>query len=1610
MASTDNVFLIETRLDLTRFNEDIAKLEGRLEKVGAALSGGSSNVRETEKLNKSIREQQNAWKNVATEGGKTTSVIGGGIKDTGGKTQDLNKNLAETKDALADVGRRVFVWGSLSAAIFGAIQALREAYDFTVKLNRAMLELQKVLDDTSGLGFFQQQVFQLSFEFGAAPLDVAGLFKRFAQAGLEANEALEATRTALLGINTTGSDTEEILTALVAANRIFNIEFSKSAEIIDKIQKIEIDFAVDPKDLIDSIAKIGPVVKTLNGDIDDLFATIAALGEAARISGTEAANSLKRIFSRIVSDEGVQALQNLGVAVFATADTFRPLQDILGDISKQWATATDVEKESLAVTLAQVRQYPKFIALIDNYNRVLDGLNEAENSFGAANRANAIVLQSYEKQVAKASAQTSEFLQAFLEGGAVNQFTNFRILIGDVAGVINKDFVKAFGVITFNAGILTVSILALNSAMNAFGRNALPKAISGLAAFKTATIGTKAEIEALSASTGVAISRFTVISRSLLAGLGGAFVVISLLGPAISAFIKDLNKTSETIDGVTKELVLLKKGLSDLDLGGVLSTDVETKYVKLINFFKSLKDKAIDAKDPINSLKTEIETLLGQDIQGSPTLNQLDILNSSLKQLQNIFDNLIFKDLGIELAKEISKADSAFNEFINDINTKINQGIPETRGVFFKGLKEFLSDLDGNIPQNAITVALGQDSKTFRRQFGESPIRNTAEAILGLVDYLRQAREELNELSKTADQSALEDFRKRDIDPTEKSLQNLLIQVLDVNKIISSAAEEAGIKLNTVLGADTSATNLSILKDNWDAVKRTIFEIAKVRLQEVLGVNLNVDQLKKLEEAVNNTKLAATTLVGALDVVAFISGLKRTNAAVLSGFVSQLEVINNIKGTIGEIPGVFEPTKQAVDTVTSAIEALNTNFRENQSLISSLKLELGALEKARAKGKDLFGNTLTASSAEDLGKKIDSVKTRLASTLQINEENKKIYPEQIKFLVQQLTILQKINKQEELNSDIIKASGTFRESILQEIISLNNDLANNDPFKTFALNQPIFEDILQIQLKTIDSLHEIGNLSEAEALYKKDEATLQAIVNRELERTKAQAEEVSRVYKQINNQVDQVRTAFRDLLGDQEGFLKLFDGGKGRDFLGGFFENISGAVFAPIIDDLSEQLTQGFANIFSKSADETKDIIDRLKKQDISFRISSALTTSGAQLSSNLSDSIVGAFSSSASTFDKIPQLHRQGIESVNWEALGARLGDGIIGIPKFKSSYVGTFSGDFKGAEPYKDIINRAATANNLDANLLVALLHQESRFNPNADSGKAAGIAQITPATAEYLGITVAERMDPEKAIPAAAKYLRELLDKFGDIELALAGYNAGGGAVEKYGGIPPFPETQKYVPEVMAKYAALTGEASKQLEAALTIIPQNFSIVDAMKESAYSIQEAGAQFKDDAGKGGFDFVKFVQDSTPLLVSRLGQALAGTIGGNTEAIGFGSNVGAALGLKLFGSTLGGGIGSAAGGLLAALLSPKQSEQQTRELIEIRKNTAQLVDRLSPEIFNAPSTFSLPVNQGQGAGITVQNSIVINGAENIPNVVAQLEDQLNNLYNRSNRSRSILR
>lgn len=126
------------------------------------------------------------------------------------------------------------------------------------------------------------------------------------------------------------------------------------------------------------------------------------------------------------------------------------------------------------------------------------------------------------------------------------------------------------------------------------------------------------------------------------------------------------------------------------------------------------------------------------------------------------------------------------------------------------------------------------------------------------------------------------------------------------------------------------------------------------------------------------------------------------------------------------------------------------------------------------------------------------------------------------------------------------------------------------------------------------------------------------------------------------------------------------------------------------------------------------------------------------------------------------------------------------------QSSAMLPYSGSYRGE--WLPVAQAMAAKHGIPSDLFLRLVQQESGWNPHARSHKGAtGLAQLMPETARRLGVNI---HDPRQNLEGGARYLRQMYNRFGSWRLALAAYNAGPGAVEKYNGVPPYRETRNYV----------------------------------------------------------------------------------------------------------------------------------------------------------------------------------------------------------------------
>lgn len=175
-------------------------------------------------------------------------------------------------------------------------------------------------------------------------------------------------------------------------------------------------------------------------------------------------------------------------------------------------------------------------------------------------------------------------------------------------------------------------------------------------------------------------------------------------------------------------------------------------------------------------------------------------------------------------------------------------------------------------------------------------------------------------------------------------------------------------------------------------------------------------------------------------------------------------------------------------------------------------------------------------------------------------------------------------------------------------------------------------------------------------------------------------------------------------------------------------------------------------------------------------------------------------------------------------------------------NNYGSSAASNSSSRNAYDSYIRASAERHGVDPALMKAMMHTESAFNPNARSPVGAqGLMQLMPATARRF--KVSNPWNPAENIEGSAKYIAWLMRRFDNrVEYAVAGYNAGEGNVDKYGGIPPFKETQNYVKKVMSRYHSLYKNDSGLYGVTMSASNQNNNTSSGLKNVSYGTSSNG------------------------------------------------------------------------------------------------------------------------------------------------------------------------
>lgn len=374
---------------------------------------------------------------------------------------------------------KVLTWTIATTSIFAIIGAIKALAAESKALEDAQTSLRKVLDgnaetierNVKATMRFAKEMNQLT---GATFKDTINSVKTAAQAGFTFSDSLKIARASLLSTNIAEMTSEDSTRKLVATIRQFNLEAKDSLWILDQWNELSNKTGAETAELAEAVTRTGKAWQLAGGSLGQLNAIAATTIEATGESGEKIGTMLKTLSARYedINQRGgfAKALEakNINIDIYdETTGKFKNIFDIMGKLSGRWSGLEEAQKASIAKAAAGIRQYSRFIAIMDNYDRVIQALAIDINASNSAYAENAKRVNTLDFQLRRLSGMFSEFSSGT---GVINFLKLLSLTLKGFGSILNL----LINPIT----ILTGLIIGLGVAFTIYHKAALAAAVA----------------------------------------------------------------------------------------------------------------------------------------------------------------------------------------------------------------------------------------------------------------------------------------------------------------------------------------------------------------------------------------------------------------------------------------------------------------------------------------------------------------------------------------------------------------------------------------------------------------------------------------------------------------------------------------------------------------------------------------------------------------------------------------------------------------------------------------------------------------------------------------------------------------------------------------------------------------------------------------------------------------------------------------------------------------------------------------------------------------------------------------------------------------------------
>ena len=368
---------------------------------------------------------------------------------------NINKATESTMywgDALDDLKNQFMIFTSFAFLLDKTVQVVNQAAQQTKEIDKDMVQIGLVLQQTSSETWKNFDTYAKTADrLSTTTSEVTAAMKLFYQQGLntaEVNKMVEASAIAAALGETTLAESAETLTSIVNS---YELSANQALDVTDKISQVAIVSAADFGEMSTAIEKVASSAASAGLDLDHLMGYLGKMIETTREAPTNIGTALKTIVANFtsfsedpsfVTDEGIsvndvdEALKSVGIELKNSEGQIRDLGDVIDELGVQWEGLSKNQKAYLATTIAGTRQQSRFYALMNDYDRTLELVNEGTNSAGKASQQFSLYQDSLTASTQRLENQWQKFYNSVTSGDSI--LKGFYNILTNIMTIVNK--------------------------------------------------------------------------------------------------------------------------------------------------------------------------------------------------------------------------------------------------------------------------------------------------------------------------------------------------------------------------------------------------------------------------------------------------------------------------------------------------------------------------------------------------------------------------------------------------------------------------------------------------------------------------------------------------------------------------------------------------------------------------------------------------------------------------------------------------------------------------------------------------------------------------------------------------------------------------------------------------------------------------------------------------------------------------------------------------------------------------------------------------------------------------------------------------------------------